>query len=250
MRPQTAIAADLHCHTVASGHAFNTIDEMIVQARSIGLRLLGVSDHGPNMIGGPTPGYFEMGDRLPRRVGRTTVVFGCEANILDHRGTLDVERPALNMLDYVMAGLHLRTDYPARSSRKENTAAILGTIRGGHVDAITHPFTTAFPVDITAVAKCAADHDVMLEVNCSRLRHVAGKLGDATAREELMAMSRMLQVLEASGGSFIIGSDAHHRSALGCSWKEIRKFSVLLDGDLSKGVNNDVPGLLSRFGLA
>ena len=38
---------DLHTHTVASGHAYNTIYEMARSASERGLSLLGITDHGP-----------------------------------------------------------------------------------------------------------------------------------------------------------------------------------------------------------
>ena len=36
---------DIHTHTIASGHAYNTLQEMIHTAKEKGLKLLGVSDH-------------------------------------------------------------------------------------------------------------------------------------------------------------------------------------------------------------
>ena len=38
---------DIHTHTTASGHAYNTIYEMAQSASRKGLALLGISDHGP-----------------------------------------------------------------------------------------------------------------------------------------------------------------------------------------------------------
>ena len=42
---------DIHTHTIASGHAYNTIYEMAQSASRKGLALLGISDHGPAMEG-------------------------------------------------------------------------------------------------------------------------------------------------------------------------------------------------------
>ena len=38
---------DLHMHTIASGHAYNTLYEMVAAAVKNGVRLVGISDHGP-----------------------------------------------------------------------------------------------------------------------------------------------------------------------------------------------------------
>ena len=38
---------DVHTHTVASGHAFSTLQEMAVAASEKGLKLLGITEHAP-----------------------------------------------------------------------------------------------------------------------------------------------------------------------------------------------------------
>lgn len=43
---------DLHTHTAASGHAYNSLYEMIRAAADRGLTLYGCSDHAPMMPGG------------------------------------------------------------------------------------------------------------------------------------------------------------------------------------------------------
>ena len=42
---------DLHTHTYASGHAYNTMNEMVLAAKEKGLQLLGITDHAPSMPG-------------------------------------------------------------------------------------------------------------------------------------------------------------------------------------------------------
>ena len=36
---------DLHTHTIASGHAYNTMNEMIAAAKSRGLEIYGITEH-------------------------------------------------------------------------------------------------------------------------------------------------------------------------------------------------------------
>ena len=38
---------DLHIHTVASGHAHNTILEYLTMAKKLEMSVIGISDHGP-----------------------------------------------------------------------------------------------------------------------------------------------------------------------------------------------------------
>lgn len=46
---------DVHTHTVASGHAFSTLQEMAVAASEKGLKLLGITEHGPRHTGDMLP---------------------------------------------------------------------------------------------------------------------------------------------------------------------------------------------------
>ena len=42
---------DLHTHTVASGHGYSTIQEMAAAAKEKGIRILGITEHGPSIEG-------------------------------------------------------------------------------------------------------------------------------------------------------------------------------------------------------
>ena len=49
---------DLHTHTIASGHAYSTLQENIDQAKKKGLKVLGTSDHYRLIPGTAHPFYF------------------------------------------------------------------------------------------------------------------------------------------------------------------------------------------------
>ena len=49
---------DLHSHTVSSGHAYSTLLENLRAAKEKGLEALAMTDHGPNMPGGPHLYHF------------------------------------------------------------------------------------------------------------------------------------------------------------------------------------------------
>ena len=49
---------DLHTHTTASGHAYNTLYEMARSASEKGLTLFGSTDHAPKMPGTCHEFYF------------------------------------------------------------------------------------------------------------------------------------------------------------------------------------------------
>lgn len=49
---------DTHTHTLVSGHAYNTIDEMAAYAAGIGVTHLAITDHSPKMPGSAGILYF------------------------------------------------------------------------------------------------------------------------------------------------------------------------------------------------
>jgi len=46
------LVADLHVHTISSGHAYSTVAEIIEAAAQKGLEAVALTDHGPAMPGG------------------------------------------------------------------------------------------------------------------------------------------------------------------------------------------------------
>ena len=59
------IIADLHTHTLASTHAYSTVQEMAVSAHEKGLFALALTDHARTMPGAPGPWFFTAMRELP-----------------------------------------------------------------------------------------------------------------------------------------------------------------------------------------
>ena len=74
---------DLHTHTIASGHAYNTMMEMIHEAQNKGLDVYGITEHAPRMKGTCTDFYFHNLKVVPRKHGDLELLLGVELNILD-----------------------------------------------------------------------------------------------------------------------------------------------------------------------
>lgn len=81
---------DVHTHTVASGHAFSTLQEMAVAASEKGLKLLGITEHAPGIPGTCSPIYFRNLHVVPRRIYGVELLLGAELNIIDYKGTIDM----------------------------------------------------------------------------------------------------------------------------------------------------------------
>lgn len=197
---------DLHNHTVASGHAYSTIEEIADRAGKVGLELVGISDHGPAMPGGPH--LYHFGNRLavPEKVHGVELLFGVEANIISTQGELDLPSSILSGLDFVAAGLHPATGYEGEN-KADNTKALIAAMENPELHFIVHPGNPRFPIDMEAVAQAAVRTGVALELNNSSL--TVCRLGSEGTCFELA--KRMAQL----GGKVILGSDSHISSNVG-----------------------------------
>ena len=86
---------DLHTHTLASGHAYSTLKENLEEAKKMGLKVLGTSEHARMMPGTAPLIYFQNFKVIPKEVDGVRLVNGIEANIFDEHGSIDVEEPIL-----------------------------------------------------------------------------------------------------------------------------------------------------------
>ncbi len=203
------IATDLHVHTVASTHAYSTVNEYAARAAETGLGLIAITDHGPGLHDAPSPWHFLNLKVLPRVLNGVTVLRGVEANILERRlhkeHPLDCDDMLLSGLDIVLAGFHSPLLQPL--NKRTHTRLLIETICSGRVQILSHPGNPRFPIEAGPVAEAAAAHHVALEVNNASFLHV--REGSATTCRELI-----LKVCEA-GGLVAVGSDAHHTHSLG-----------------------------------
>ena len=128
---------DLHTHTIMSGHAYNTRNEMIRAAEEKGLEIYAVTEHAPAMPGSCHNMYFMNFRVLPRKHGNMTVLYGAELNILDYQGHVDLPEHILKGMDLTLASLH--TPCYVSGTREENTDAYIGAMKNPYVNIIAHP---------------------------------------------------------------------------------------------------------------
>lgn len=163
---------DVHMHTLASGHAYNTIREMIAAGSKKGLALVGIADHAPAMPGSTHRFYFENLRIFDREVygkeAGVELLMGVELNILNTTGKVDLEEKALRSVDYAIASLHDPCINPG--TELDNTTAIMSAMWIPQVKIIGHPDNPRFPVDFNKIAKAAAERHVLLECNNSSYR--------------------------------------------------------------------------------
>ena len=85
------IVADIHMHTIVSGHAYGTIREMVLSAKKQNLYLIGISEHGPGIPGTVNPFYYSNLEVIPKIIDGIEVIHGCEINVLNG-GRLSLEQ--------------------------------------------------------------------------------------------------------------------------------------------------------------
>ena len=57
--------SDLHTHSIVSGHGYSTLLENINYCKENGIKILGTSEHGPNMPGSTHEWYFHNIQNIP-----------------------------------------------------------------------------------------------------------------------------------------------------------------------------------------
>ena len=199
---------DLHTHTIVSGHAYNTLYEMIDSAARKGVSLLGVTEHAPRIPGACHPFYFVNFRVVPREVKGVKLMLGCEINIVDPDGSLDLEPRYLKGLDFGIASIH-EPCYPSGCTAAQNTQAYVKAMQSPYVHIIGHPDDGRFPVDYETLVCAAKEHHVLLEVNASSLHPNCHR---QNARKNYIAM---LELCRRYGVSIVLDSDAHSEADVG-----------------------------------
>ena len=156
--------SDIHTHSIASGHGTScTISDMAKEASRKGLKLLGISDHGPGTLASGTSSYFRSLPFCPRKRFGIELLYGVELNILDTEGHIDLSDELLNNLDYAIISMH-RQNYRS-GSVSENTQAYINAMKHPAVKVLGHCDDPHFPVDYDALARAARNEHVIFEIN-------------------------------------------------------------------------------------
>lgn len=199
--------SDLHTHTIVSGHAYNTLFENIDYCAKKGIKILGTSEHAPAMPGAPHHWYFGNLRVLPRVINGVTILKGCEANIINVDGTLDLNPHDARSLDYMIASFHEPVFEP--KSKKENTAAIINTIdKNPLVTILGHLGNPAYELDYEAIVKKAKEKDIIIEINNSSIAGTS-RVG---SKENC---TKVAELCKEFGTKVILNSDAHICFAIG-----------------------------------
>ena len=192
---------DIHTHTIASGHAYNTLYEMVRAAAGRGLTLFGSSDHAPAMPGSCHEMYFCNFKAIPRELFGIRLIMGCELNIIDYNGKVDMEEFVLRSLDYAVASFHVPCIRPG--SVAENTRAARKVMENPYVLILGHPDDGRFPLDYEEIVRGAKETGTIIELNNSSLYPNGYRQGAYENDRKLLGLCIKHEV------PIVVDSDAH-----------------------------------------
>lgn len=190
-----------HCHSSYSD-GVNTIEEMVLQAKKLGLKYYGVADHSQNSsyAGGLDASrvceQFKEIDRLQKRLPDIRIFKGMEADILKD-GTMDMGAKVLSSFDYVVASVHQNF----QMTEKEMTKRVILAVQNKYVRMLGHMTgrlllsREGYALNIKEVIQACADYGVAIEINANPLR--------------LDIDWRHISFAKEKGILFVINPDAH-----------------------------------------
>ncbi|MBS6397402.1 MAG: phosphatase [Clostridiales bacterium] len=193
---------DVHTHTIASGHAYNTMMEMVREAQEKGLEVYGITEHAPKMPGSCHEFYFHNLRVVERQHGDLELLLGAELNILDEHGTVDMAELYLKQMDVTIASLHNPCIQPG--SREWNTQCLINAMKNPLVNIIGHPDDGRYPLDYEAVVQAAREYHTLLEINNNSLNPRGFRQNARENDLELLRLCKKYRV------PVILGSDAHY----------------------------------------
>lgn len=205
MKPFERLKTDLHIHTLSSGHAFSTVNEIALEAHNKGLELIGLADHGPALPGAPQRFFFACLGFVPETLHGVRVLRGVEANIIG-KGGVDLPDALLGQLDFALAGFHDQCGY-AGTGVDENTRALMEVMSNPLIRGITHPGNPRYPIDHIAVLKEAARTATAIEINNASF--IGSRRGSVENCREIARLCARFEV------PVLINSDAHIAQTVG-----------------------------------
>lgn len=198
---------DLHCHTVASTHAYSTVSENAAHAAAIGLTHIAITDHGPDMPGGAHIYAFTNQLCLPDTIHGVRVLKSAEVNIVNHEGKLDLPSKLMHRMDFTIASLHRGICPP--TSKDIHTSTIIKAMENPAVSILGHPCDIHYEIDIEAVVAAAARTGTIIEINNQTLNPKSVRYNGDDKQRQLLAYCKAYAV------PVIAASDAHFCTLVG-----------------------------------
>jgi DNA polymerase (family X) len=198
------LQGDVHMHTVETDGR-NTIEEMAEAARERGYKYMAITDHSKNLAmanGLDDKRAIEHIKKIRAAndaIDGIKIFAGIEVDILAD-GSLDLTDEVLEQMDLVIASVHSHFN----QSSEAMTERLLKAIDNPNTSLIGHPTgrlllrRDAYPYDVDAVLKAAAQRRVAMELNAYP--------------DRLDLNDRHLRLAKEHGVKIVINTDSHHTS--------------------------------------
>ncbi len=170
------LVGTLHCHSTFSDGS-NTLEEMALAAKKLGLKYLGIGDHSQSLgvAHGLTPERVKQQwkeiDALNDKLKGIKLLKGTECDILAD-GTLDFDDKLLAQFDYVVASVHTHFT----QTREQMTERIIKALRHPSVSILGHATgrlllkRDGYALDLDAIMRVAAETGTIIEINAHPVR--------------------------------------------------------------------------------
>ncbi len=196
------LEVDFHTHSSFSRCGIHSVVEMLVRAKSLGMKGVAITDHGPELKSRVNSTFYE---RLIDPVPGIRLLKGMECNLIGDTPRIDLPLSWARFMDLVLVGIHFPT--PRGLGRDTYTGLMIEMLQSNPwVDIITHPDDIAYPLDFARLADAAAARGVALELNNSKT---------ALRRTEPAVTRDMLRACVAARCPVAVSSDAHALNEVG-----------------------------------
>lgn len=193
------IAVDTHCHTIASTHAYSTVCELAMEAKNKNMEAIAITDHAVALPDSPHIWHFQNLKTIPEYINGVRILKGCEVNIMDDFGTIDMPDKLLSKLDIVIASIHHPT-YQPKNSTDDHTVTYLRILDNPNIDIIGHSGWADFQYDHEKVLTKAKQLHKLIEINSHTFE--ARKDGVDICRNIALECKRLKAPI-------VVASDAH-----------------------------------------
>lgn len=199
---------DLHTHSISSGHGSgDTITDMSLVASKLGLKALGISEHGPATPNSAKISYFRNLSLACKQRFDVRLLYGAELNILNHNGDVDLPDDILSELDYAFISYHLPTCKPM--TLENNTLGYIRAMSHKNVRFIGHMDDGRYPVDYEYVLETAKHKNIFPEINNASLAPDAYRPNGRENSIKILNLCKKLQL------PVLLSSDSHGKAHVG-----------------------------------
>jgi DNA polymerase (family 10) len=203
---QKDIQGDVHMHTVETDGR-NTIEEMAEAVKEHGYKYMAITDHSKNLAFANGLDDKRAVEHIKKiravsdQMDGIKILAGIEVDILED-GSLDLSDLVLEQMDIVIASVHSHFN----QSSTEMTDRLVKAISNPNTSLLGHPTgrmllrRDAYPFDMDAILKVAAQKKVAVELNAYP--------------DRLDLCDRHLRLAKQHGVKIVINTDSHHTSHL------------------------------------